>query len=260
MPVLNPTKRAYDDLAAAYDFFNTRLFQETLPRCLITMQRKNKAYGYFAGGRFSSVDGKEITDEIALNPSHFKARTTEQSLSTLVHEMVHLWQHHHGQPSRSSYHNKEWAAQMKAVGLVPSDTGAPGGNETGQRVSHYIAPGGAFAYACAALVADGFAVPYVELWGEAEKTTRKTKAASKTKYTCPECDLNAWAKPDVHLRCGDCETAMEAQDGQVEELQARFNDPASASVALLSANPASTASRDSGASVHEEISPILSPL
>lgn len=210
MPTLNPTKRTYDDLTAAYDFFNKRLFHGKLPRCLITMQRKNKAYGYFAGGRFGTVDGKEITDEIALNPSHFKTRTTEQSLSTLVHEMVHVWQHHYGKPSRSGYHNKEWAEKMTALGLMPSDTGAPGGKETGQRVSHYVAPGGAFAHACTALVAEGFVVPYVELWGEGEQATRRKKAASKTKYTCPECDLNAWAKPDALLLCGECATAMEA--------------------------------------------------
>jgi predicted SprT family Zn-dependent metalloprotease len=137
MPAPNPTKRTYDDLTSAYDFFNERLFDGKLPRCLITMQRKNKSYGYFAGGRFGTLDGEEIADEIALNPSHFRARTAEQNLSTLVHEMVHLWQHHHGKPSRTGYHNKEWAAMMKAVGLIPSDTAAPGGKETGQHVSHY---------------------------------------------------------------------------------------------------------------------------
>ena len=55
---------------------------------------------YFAGGRFGTRDGQEVTDEIALNPSHFRHRTTEQSLSTLVHEMTHLEQHHFGKPSR----------------------------------------------------------------------------------------------------------------------------------------------------------------
>ena len=53
----------------AYDFFNARLFGGRLPRCLITMQRQKKAYGYFAGGRFGTVDGAEVTDEIALNPA-----------------------------------------------------------------------------------------------------------------------------------------------------------------------------------------------
>ena len=28
------------------------------------------------------------------------------------------------------------------------------------------------------------------------------KRASKTKFTCPECGQNAWAKPDALLLCG----------------------------------------------------------
>lgn len=214
----NPTRKTYDALNRAYDFFNAELFDGTLPACLLTMQRKAKAYGYFAGGRFGSRDGQEVTDEIALNPSHFKDRTVEQSVSTLVHEMVHLWQHHFGKPSRTAYHNKEWAAKMEAVGLIPSDTGAPGGKQTGQKVSHYIAGGGPFDRAMAKLKAQGFSDFYVELWDdEAAKKARKAKAASKTKYTCPECEANAWAKPSTRLICGECEVVMTAPDQDDEE-------------------------------------------
>jgi predicted SprT family Zn-dependent metalloprotease len=208
----NPTQRTYKTLDDAYRFFNARLFAGKLPACLITMQRSQKAYGYFAGGRFGSVDGKEVTDEIALNPSHFRSRTTQESLSTLVHEMTHLQQHHFGKPSRISYHNKEWARMMKAVGLVPSDTGAPGGREVGQKVSHYIEPGGRFATACAELMRRGFDPLYVELWGEGEAEKRKKKTASKTKYTCPACGVNAWAKPQTALICGACRKKMEAEE------------------------------------------------
>jgi predicted SprT family Zn-dependent metalloprotease len=167
---------------------------------------------YFAGGRFGSKDGQEVTDEIALNPSHFRDRSTEQSLSTLVHEMTHLEQHHFGKPSRAGYHNKQWAGMMKAVGLIPSDTGAPGGRKVGQKVSHYIEAGGAFERACAELVKGGFNPLYVELWTEAEKKARKAKSASKTRYTCPQCQTNAWAKPDVKLICGACDARMLAGD------------------------------------------------
>jgi hypothetical protein len=31
------------------------------------------------------------------------------------------------------------------------------------------------------------------------------KAASKIRYTCPVCDLHAWAPPDTKLICGECE-------------------------------------------------------
>ena len=186
-----PTIRTYDGFNKAYEFFNKQLFAGILPPCLITMQRKNKTYGYFAGERFGTRDGQEVTDEIALNPSHFRTRTTEQSLSTLVHEMTHLWQHHHGTPSRKGYHNREWAAKMRAVGLIPTDTGEEGGKETGQHVTHYIEKDGYFAKACAELIGKGFSLPYVEMWSEEEALKRKKKAASKTRYTCPACGLNA---------------------------------------------------------------------
>jgi hypothetical protein len=214
MNAINPTQRTYKTLDDAYRFFNERLFGGRLPGCLITMQRSKQAYGYFAGGRFGSADGKEVTDEIALNPSHFRSRTTEQSLSTLVHEMAHLQQHHFGKPGRTSYHNKEWAGMMHTVGLIPSDTGALGGREVGQKVSHYIEDGGAFALACAELVRHGFDALYVELWAEGEAAKRKKKSASKTKYTCPSCQLNAWAKPEARLVCGDCDKAMKADEDE----------------------------------------------
>ncbi|TCM46319.1 SprT-like family protein [Rhizobium sp. PP-F2F-G48] len=206
----NPTSKTYAALNQAYDFFNDRLFGGQLSPCLVTLQRKNKAYGYFAGGRFGSKDGAEITDEIALNPSHFASRTDEQSLSTLAHEMAHLWQHHFGKPSRSGYHNKEWAAKMHEIGLHPSVTGQPGGKETGQSCSHYIIAGGPYARAYAELAAQpDFSALYVELWDDADaRKNRKAKAASKTRYTCPVCDLHAWAKPDTKLICGECEQPL----------------------------------------------------
>ena len=61
------------------------------------------------------------------------------------------------------------------------------------------------------------AVPYQDRVGEEDGATRKKKAASKTKYTCPGCCLNAWAKPAAPLICGDCEQEMQPEpdeDGQ----------------------------------------------
>ncbi len=33
-------------------------------------------------------------------------------------------------------------------------------------------------------------------------------AATRTKFTCPECGLNAWAKPTASLICGDCSITL----------------------------------------------------
>src|SRR5437763_1308858 len=106
-----PTKE-YDSFQQAYDYFNARLFAGTLPDCLITLQRKRSARGYFWASSFTARSGDATTDEIALNPECF-GRSDSEILSTLVHEMCHLWQHHYGKPSRAAYHNKEWARKME---------------------------------------------------------------------------------------------------------------------------------------------------
>jgi hypothetical protein len=197
----NPTRETYEALDTAYAYFNAELFEDRLPRCLITVRHHGGAYGYFSSKRFSSPDGREITDEIALNPKHFHERTTEQTLATLLHEMVHLEQHHFGNPPRNGYHNKQWAAWMDRVGLTPSNTGAPGGKRTGQQMTHYIVPDGPFARAYAARKFD-------DLYFDRAKAQENGPRKLKTKYTCPGCNLNAWAKPDAPLGCSDCGWAM----------------------------------------------------
>lgn len=204
---LEPTPRTYALLQAAYQHFNQELFSGRLPHCLITLQRKAKSLGYFAPKRFS--DGSDVTDEIALNPAHFATCGKEDVLSTLVHEMVHLEVAHFGKPCRPGYHDKQWATAMDKVGLVPSTTGAPGGKRVGQRCSHYIEPEGRYQRAFRAFIAGHQGELYADLWGDDAK--KKKKAASKTKYSCPSCDLNAWAKPGARLVCGDCEEPLVAE-------------------------------------------------
>ncbi len=195
------TKEQYNAFQKAYDFFNKELFGGSLPAVLVTLQRHAKAYGYFVAERFIGRGKEEAAHELALNPDHF-GRTDEQILSTLVHEMVHVWQQTHGTAPRKSYHDRQWAAKMKEVGLQPSHTGEPGGKETGQKVTHYIIERGAFALCVARLKATGFAIRWQSRGAEDQE--RQKKAASKTKYTCPGCELNAWAKPGAVLICGEC--------------------------------------------------------
>jgi predicted SprT family Zn-dependent metalloprotease len=212
MNTLSPTTTTYTSLTTAYDYFNRELFEGTLPPCLITMQRHKGAFGFFSGGRFqNTVNREEVTDEIALNPAHFATRTPEQVLSTLAHEMVHLWQHHFGEPPRKSYHDKQWAAKMNEIGLIPSATGEEGGKETGQKMGHLIAEAGNFKRACQSLLASHPAILYSDRDRDDAGKARKKKLASKTKYTCSSCRLNAWAKPEAPLVCGACQTPMQSE-------------------------------------------------
>ena len=96
-------------------------------------------------------------------------------LSTLVHEMAHVWQQTYGKPPRKGYHDRQWAAKMLEVGLQPSTTGEPGGKETGQSMSHYILPGGRYAEAFAKLAARGFQLHWQSVPANPGKESKKAE-------------------------------------------------------------------------------------
>jgi SprT-like family len=206
------TLTEYSGFQSAYDFFNDLLFGNKLPGLLVTLQRKARSRGYFAPERFVSRDGEDgVVHELALNPDTFVGRTDEEILSTLVHEMAHVWQQECGTPPRRAYHDKEWAAKMEEIGLMPSNTGAPGGKRTGQNMTHYIIAGGPYARAFAHLQSRGYRLNWQP--ASVPDVDALKKRASKTKFTCPECGQNAWAKPNAALMCGECEERMEMEAG-----------------------------------------------
>jgi predicted RNA-binding Zn-ribbon protein involved in translation (DUF1610 family) len=51
----------------------------------------------------------------------------------------------------------------------------------------------------------------------------KAKRASKTKFTCPNCGQNAWAKPDSLLICGAC---YEMGEGNISLMLAKLGEDA----------------------------------
>lgn len=157
-----PTHEAYTELQAAFDHFNRHLFGGVLQHPLITFQRERRTYGYCSRQRFVSRTNGAMVDEIAMNPAYFAVRSIRETLSTLVHEMVHQWQFHHGNPGRRTYHNTEWANKMESVGLMPSNTGKPGGQRTGEQMTHYIIDGGLFDVQCQALLTDAFTLSWLD--------------------------------------------------------------------------------------------------
>lgn len=195
------TSKTYNSMEDAFNHFNKTIFNSELPQCLFTMVNHRGAYGYFRREGFADrKKGKEIVHEIALNPFTFKDRTDQEILSTLVHEMVHMWQHVFGTPKKT-HHDKEWANKMEEIGLMPSSTGAPGGKRTGRRVSHYILSGGLFEKSekkCKAKI------EYVGNLVAAPKGKNK-----RTKYTCPECETNVYGKKELLIVCKPCKKTME---------------------------------------------------
>jgi hypothetical protein len=108
---------------------NVPLFGGALHRVFLNFSHRAKSLGFFAPERWES--GDQVTHEISLNPSHLRRGSAREIASTLVHEMVYLWQYEHGRPKRAGYHDGQWA-------LVPSSTGGPGGRRVGYKMSHYF--------------------------------------------------------------------------------------------------------------------------
>jgi hypothetical protein len=204
------TLKEYQGFQRAYDFFNRELFAGSLPQVLVTLQRHANTRGYFAPFRFKGRIEKQSVHELALNPDNFTGRSDELILSTLTHEMCHVWQETHGEPSRRGYHNRQWAEKMREIGLQPTSTGEPVGMETGQGVTHYILPEGRFASTYAQLASSGFQLHWQSLPAGGSKTK-----SSKRKFTCPECGQNAWAKPGAILICGQC---FKSGEGEIRNM------------------------------------------
>lgn len=211
-----PTPTQFEAFQTMFDHFNRELFDGKLPQVILNFSRHSGALGFFAPQRWIGATPDVKAHEISLNPEYLRTRTPAQVASTLVHEMAHLWQSEFGQPSRNGYHNQEWATKMQRVGLTPTDTGAPGGKMTGQRMTHYITPGGVFEASFARLVQSQFPWQHIAKPSAAptipkvpggddddgdDGSSPKPSAKTKIKYTCPICRMNVWGKPGLAVGC-----------------------------------------------------------
>src|SRR5262245_21737335 len=108
-----PSRQIYSAVQLAFQKFDRAFYSGALShhRCIFTLQRCRCAYGFFAPERFANAS-VYMAHEIALNPKYFRERPAIELLSTIAHEITHLWQHHNGRPGRRGYHNKQWANEM----------------------------------------------------------------------------------------------------------------------------------------------------
>lgn len=196
-----PTEDLYLALQHAWDHFNDRLFGGQLSPVLITLTRKGHFYGYYHENQFVEAKGERKVHEISLNAAYFGISSPMCVLSTLVHEMVHQWQHDFGKVGKSTVHNREWADRMLSIGLCPSDTGLPGGKMTGRRMDHYVINEGAFHRACEELLAKEFSLRWIDRFPSAP----------------PRGALVLYPHPDDRARRLDAEREVLAAAGKSKE-------------------------------------------
>jgi hypothetical protein len=203
-----PTAQTYTVLEAAFAHFNRDLFNGVLPACLIVLNREAGTLGHFNPHKFVEIGGDARVDEIALNPAHFRVDTPKDVLSTLVHEMAHSWQWHFGKRTRGGYHNEQWAARMRSIGLQPYSINDPD-KETGYAVAHRIVDDGLFDRSFKVVEATGQTLR----WGDdVPVSTDEKKKPKRMTFVCPDCDQKVMGIPKTRVRCDPCNLVMIARD------------------------------------------------
>lgn len=210
----------------AFDWFNEKLFNGQLPSPMLCLTRNaNVIGGYFNHAKWHDENGNSI-DEIAINANMMEQGNIVELMHTLIHEMIHLKQQHFGKPSRHGYHNTEFADWAELMGLHCKD--AKTGKRTGHMMSTSVRDGGKAARAIA-LLPDELIFPWMAVStqedgkegggsgggsGEGEGTGREDgsgpprRSGTRSKFTCAQCGLNAWAKHEAKLACGECDRMM----------------------------------------------------
>jgi hypothetical protein len=216
-PSATPTTEQYAAFESVFRFFNDELFDGALPAVILVFAKRQKSLGYYKHERWHrpGLDTARI-GEVALSPDHLGDDQREVA-STIVHEMVHLWQFTYAKASRRGYHNKEWGDRMEALGLMPSNTGAPGGKRTGQRMTHDIVEGGPFAVTYAKLARDVLLLFVAGSTTVKGKPEPKPSDPSKSKFTCPTCGDIARGKPSLMIDCRKCGVSMTLDGSSIPE-------------------------------------------
>ena len=117
--VMNKYQQLVELYNKAFDHFNATLFNNALPKVIITIQTRGrkKCYGWFWKDRWNEA-GKPA-HEINMSAENIN-RTKEDQCETLIHEMVHLYNAIRDIADCNSlqYHNKHFKSAAEEAGLL----------------------------------------------------------------------------------------------------------------------------------------------
>lgn len=200
---LRPTETFCAELQGCFDFLNEYLFEGRLPQCMLTIDIAcRSAYGYFRPDCFTRKDGMVI-DQISMNPKHLISMPMPDVVGIVAHEMAHLWMHRcSGKKVTGGYHCRTWGRKMEQIGLMPSNTGEPGGRKTGYQMMHYPIPGGRFLGAIAILKRQSFTITWGTQLQPQERREKNAAGKGKEKLQCPQCGQACWGSPKLDVICG----------------------------------------------------------
>ena len=223
------TKIIYAKMQTAVDeiekYFFTSKKLEKFPPVLYAVNYSCARYvvAYVRPNSLYDTDKKEVVQYLCINPSFLNRGLTEL-LSTLCHELCHVYECAYIHIPRGGYHTKDWADLMHGCGLEPVYL-----NPSRTAVNETIIKGGIFEKFCEYFIKkygegfsnltthdcittdDGNGAPVVNPPADngrprADNADKPIKVynRNKIKYTCTGCSSKVWGKPNLHIVCADC--------------------------------------------------------
>ena len=191
-----------------YSRINEKFFNNELEKVIITFESgyKKGAYGWIKNVKdWKQETRKEQTERYSINlSSDYLNRSREQIISTLMHEMCHLYalQKEIQDTSRSGiYHNKKFKAIAEEHGRDVQEADNIGWSVTSLKpeTREWLKENCNFSeitiYKEKPLVADRIAKP----------------KQSSRKYVCPCCGLIVRATKECRIQCVECDKEMEIE-------------------------------------------------
>ena len=194
--------RQYEVLYKAFNLFNEHYFDNELPPCMITLQKKREnKLGDFTVEPIWFNENQDEFYQININPINMN-REPEEILSTLLHEVIHYYcTLHKIKDCKQKMHTTAYKEVAESHGLnveYDDDIGwsiTSLNDESVELVKDLIVE-----------CENDFVYMYIE-----KKPVKKTQF----KYVCESCGLKVYAKAEKSIVCGEC--GCELMMEQVEE-------------------------------------------
>ena len=211
MKQLTTYNRVAGYLNKIFDLLNEEYFESALSRPTITIQSTPRAYGHFSLRDDTWISKTGMSNEINIGAGTL-ARPIEEVAATLLHEMVHYWNHINGIQDTSrgnTYHNKRFKAAAEERGLIVTHSEKYGWSHT--------APGDLLLQFCLDNELGDILINRNEFYGyrvtgtgthDGTTATLPPRTSSTRKYICPCCRNSVRATKNVNIACLDCQEPM----------------------------------------------------